>query len=367
LIPEYQILIAGIPNAKTMRMPTNKNKNKVILVTGGTGHQGGAALRHLSEKGFGCRALTRDPNSARARALVGRGTEIVRGDMEDPATLSRALEGVYGVYAVQTPYESGVDAEVRQGFHLVDAAHRAGVSHFVYSSVASADRNTRIPHFDSKFLIEEHLRGTGMHYTIVRPVFFMENWLDMRHMIEAGSIALPLDPATRLQMVAVDDIGGVVAMAFERSGKWQGRAFEVAGDELSMTELAEATSRSAGIDVQYRVDGTPTPGKPTVVVVVLSGVVDPAGGAVWFTADPTLGLDSSAAAATLAAGSTVTLNVTVVPGGEGAAYLNVFTRQRGAVSSTSIPIRTGAATAPRASSALKDAADGDKVVPMQVK
>ena len=235
-----------------MRMPTNKNKNKVILVTGGTGHQGGAALRHLSEKGFGCRALTRDPNSARARALVGRGTEIVRGDMEDPATLSRALEGVYGVYAVQTPYESGVDAEVRQGFHLVDAAHRAGVSHFVYSSVASADRNTRIPHFDSKFLIEEHLRGTGMHYTIVRPVFFMENWLDMRHMIEAGSIALPLDPATRLQMVAVDDIGGVVAMAFERSGKWQGRAFEVAGDELSMTELAEAISRSAGIDVQYR-------------------------------------------------------------------------------------------------------------------
>src|SRR6185369_15552563 len=133
-------------------------------------------------------------------------------------------------------YESGVDAEVRQGFNLNDAAQRAGVSHFIYSSVASADQKTRIPHFESKFRIEEHLRGTGMHYTIVRPVFFMENWLDMRQMIEDGAIALPLDPTTRLQMVAVDDIGGLVATAFERSGKWQDRAFEVAGDELSMTE-----------------------------------------------------------------------------------------------------------------------------------
>lgn len=233
-------------------MPTNKKNNKVILVTGATGRQGGAALRHLGDRGFACRALTRDPDSAQARAFVGRGTEIVRGDMEDPASLSRALEGVYGVYAVQTPYESGVDAEVRQGFHLIDAAQRSGITHFVYSSVASADQSTKIPHFDSKFRIEEHLRGTGMHYTIVRPVFFMENWLGMRQMIEGGAIELPLDPTTRLQMVAVDDIGGVVATAFERSGKWQDRAFEVAGDELSMAELAQAFSRAAGRDVQYR-------------------------------------------------------------------------------------------------------------------
>jgi uncharacterized protein YbjT (DUF2867 family) len=233
-------------------MPTNKKNNKVILVTGATGRQGGAALRHLGDRGFACRALTRNPDNKQARAFIGRGTELVRGDMEDPASLSRALEGVYGVYAVQTPYESGVEAEVRQGFHLIDAAQRAGIAHFVYSSVASADQSTRIPHFDSKFRIEEHLRGTGMHYTIVRPVFFMENWLAMRQMIEEGAIALPLDPTTRLQMVAVDDIGGVVAMAFERSGKWQGRAFEIAGDELSMTELAETFSRAAGREVQYQ-------------------------------------------------------------------------------------------------------------------
>ena len=234
-------------------MPTNKSKkkSKVLLVTGATGKQGGAALRHLRDRGFACRALTRDPGGPKARVLVGHGTEIVRGDMQDPASLSGALESVYGVYGVQ-PVEAGIEAEIRQGTQLVDAAKRSSVSHFVYSSVASAEQNTGIPHFDSKFRIENHLRGTGMHFTILRPVFFMENWLGMREMIQDGALVLPLGPETRLQMIAVDDIGGVVAAAFERSGKWQDRAFDLAGDELSMTELSQAFSRASGQDVRYR-------------------------------------------------------------------------------------------------------------------
>jgi uncharacterized protein YbjT (DUF2867 family) len=171
--------------------------------------------------------------------------------MEDPPTLTRALDGVDGVYAVQ-PFESGAEAEIRQGINLIDAAKRSRISHFVYSSVGSADQKTQIPHFESKFRIEEHLRCTGMHYTVIRPVFFMENWLGMRDSIEQGAIALPLEPGTRLQMVAVDDIGGMVATAFERPGKWQGRAFEIAGDELTMNGIAEALSRTVGRDVEYR-------------------------------------------------------------------------------------------------------------------
>jgi uncharacterized protein YbjT (DUF2867 family) len=233
-------------------MPANKTKDRLILVTGATGHQGGAAVRHLRERGFSCRALTRDTSSPKARALVGKGMELVQGDMEDQATLTRALDGAYGVYGVQTFYPDGVDSEIRQGINLIDAAKRSRISHFVYSSVGGADQHTGIPHFDSKFRIEEHLRGTGMRYTILRPVFFMENWLGMRQSIENGEIALPLDPETRLQMIAVDDIGGVVAAAFERAGKWQGRAFELAGDELSMSGLAQAFSRTLGRDVHYR-------------------------------------------------------------------------------------------------------------------
>lgn len=233
-------------------MPSSKNKSKVILVTGATGHQGGAALRHLRERGFSCRALTRDTARPAVHRLMGNGVEVTRGDMEDPASLTRALDGVHGVYAVQTPYEGGVEAEIRQGINLIDAAKRSRITQFVYSSVGSADRATGIPHFDSKFRIEQHLRGTGMKSTIVRPVFFMENWMTMRDSIQNGELALPLNPDTRLQMVAVTDIGGIVAAAFEHPGKWQDRAYDIAGDELSMTEVARAISRMAGREVQYR-------------------------------------------------------------------------------------------------------------------
>jgi uncharacterized protein YbjT (DUF2867 family) len=228
-----------------------KKTEKTILVTGATGRQGGAVLRQLRDKkGFAVRALTRDPNSASARALVGHGTEVVRGDLDDPASLTRALDGVDGVYSVQA-LEASVEAEVRQGLNLIDAAARFRITQFVYSSVGSADKNTGIPHFDSKFRIEERLRASGLQHTVLRPVFFMENWLGMRDGINEGALASPLSPETRLQMIAVDDIGAFAAMAFDRQGHWQGRTVELAGDELSMTELAEAFSRMAGREVRY--------------------------------------------------------------------------------------------------------------------
>jgi len=233
-------------------MPTDKsNKDRLILVTGATGHQGGASLRHLRERGFPVRALTRKPDQPEARSLVGHGVELVRGDLEDEASLARALDGVYGVYSVQNWRNSDIEGEIRNGTRLADASKRVRISHFVYSSVASADQRTGIPHFESKFRVEEHIRSSGMRYTIVRPVFFMENLLGMRQQIEGGTLPFPLNSETRLQMVAVDDIGACVAMAFERPAKWQGRAFELAGDELSMAELADVLSRVTGREVRY--------------------------------------------------------------------------------------------------------------------
>ncbi|HKE23080.1 MAG TPA: NmrA/HSCARG family protein [Bryobacteraceae bacterium] len=228
-----------------------KKSGKTILVTGATGKQGGAVLRHLREKNFSVSALTRDPNKPEARALVGRGTEVVRGDLNDPASLARAMEGVDGVYSVQSHAESGVEAEIRQGMHAADAAKRVRVEHFVYSSVAAADKNTGITHFDSKFRIEQHIRTTGLHYTIFRPAFFMENWLGMRTQLLEGVLALPLRPETTLQMIAVDDIGAAVTMAFTHPRHWDGRAVELAGDELSMSDLAASFGRMLGREVRY--------------------------------------------------------------------------------------------------------------------
>jgi uncharacterized protein YbjT (DUF2867 family) len=224
-----------------------KNSKKTILVTGATGRQGGAVLRHLRDRGFTVRALTRDPEKPAARALVGHGTEVVRGDLNDRASLTRALDGADGVYCMQ---ESG-EAEVRQGINLIDAIKRSRVSHVVYSSVVSADKKTGVPHFETKFRIEEHLRGTGLHNTILRPAYFMENWLRMRDNIESGTLMLPLKPETRLQMIAVDDIGAFATLAFERPGHWEGRAVELAGDELSMSGLGQAFGRMTGSDVRY--------------------------------------------------------------------------------------------------------------------
>ena len=226
------------------------NQNRTILVSGATGQQGGAALRHLRERHFPVRALTRDTTSPKARALMTPGVEIASADLDDPASLSRVLEDVYGVYSVQ-PFTDQQEEEIRQGNNLINAANRAEISHFVYSSVVAADAGTGIPHFESKGKIEEHLRNSGLPFTIFRPVFFMENWLGSKDQIETGTLALPLKPETRLQMIAVDDIGTFVAQAFEHSGHWNGKTYELAGDELSMQEIAQALGRAAGREVKY--------------------------------------------------------------------------------------------------------------------
>ena len=170
-----------------------KKGAKEVLVTGATGHQGGAVLRSLREKGIPVRALTRNPDKPEVRALVGHGTEVVRGDLDDKASLTRALEGVDSVYSVQEATEDP-ESEVRRGVTLIEAATRQRLSLFVYSSVGSADRNTGIPHFDSKARIEERLRASGLPWVILRPVFFMENWLRMREQIEEGALAMPIKP-----------------------------------------------------------------------------------------------------------------------------------------------------------------------------
>jgi uncharacterized protein YbjT (DUF2867 family) len=229
-------------------MATN---GKLILVTGATGHQGGAALRHLRAAGFRIRAITRHPDSPKAKALNGLGVEVVHGDLHDSGLLHAVLDGVDGVYSVQN-WQEGAQSEIEQGKNLIDAAKQAGVNHLVYSSVGSADKNTGIPHFDSKYQIEQHLLASGIPYTIVRPVFFMENWLGMKDQIEQGQLALPLRPETRFQMIAVDDIGAFVTSAFEDSGKYQARVIEIAGADLSMTEIAADFSKAADRPVEYK-------------------------------------------------------------------------------------------------------------------
>lgn len=221
--------------------------NRTVLVTGVTGKQGGAVARHLLEKGFVVRGMTRKPDSEAARRLADLGVETVQGDLEDADSLDRAVSGAWGVFAVQTMAEVGVEGEVEQGMRLAQIARVAGVEHYVYTSVGSAQLQTGIPHFESKWRIEQKVRSLGFPgYTILRPVFFMENLLTP-WVLQGDKLVLPLAPTTVLQMIAVDDIGKFGAMAFERPRELNRAEIDIAGDEATMPQaaatLSEALSR----------------------------------------------------------------------------------------------------------------------------
>ena len=227
-------------------MQKDTHQNRTVLVTGATGRQGGAVVRSLSGRGWKVRALVHDPAKDRVQQLAKNNIELIQGDLFIPASLEEALNGVYGVFSVQTSFaEHGVGGEIVQGKLLAEAAHRAQVQHFVYSSVGGAERESGIPHFESKWQIEKYIRALGLPATIIRPVFFMDNFANYfgAPIKQQNKLILPLHPQTRLQLIATEDIGNFVAIAFEQPTSFIGKAFEIAGDELSLIELAEAFSR----------------------------------------------------------------------------------------------------------------------------
>ncbi|MDB5050941.1 MAG: NmrA family protein [Fibrobacteres bacterium] len=231
------------------------NKNAKILVTGATGRQGGATARHLLAQGIPVSAFTRNPDKAQAHLLARKGAEIIQGNMDDRASLDKALKGMQGVFAVQNYWEHGEEGEIREGKLLIDAAKDAGIRHFVYTSVASADRDTGLAHFESKRIIEEHLKSSGLPYTIIRPVFFMDNFDLNREEILNGRLRLPLPPDRKVQMIAADDVGAFATLAFVDPEAFLGKTLEIAAAEVSPAQAAELFSE--GLDREIRSEEIP--------------------------------------------------------------------------------------------------------------
>ncbi len=224
---------------------------KTILITGATGRQGGAVLHELAGTDFAIRALTRKPDSDAARALAKAGAEVVAGNLDDAASLQKALKGAWGVFAVQNTWEAGVEGEEEQGRRLAKLAKDAGVQHFVYTSVGSADRQTGIPHFENKFRIEEAVRSLVFpSYAIIRPVFFMEN-LPSPWFLSGDTIYAAMKPGLKLQMIAVKDIGKYGALAFTDAGRMRNKEVDIAGDNVTMPEAAAAMSEGLGRPITF--------------------------------------------------------------------------------------------------------------------
>jgi uncharacterized protein YbjT (DUF2867 family) len=234
-------------------MVMDKSKD-IILVTGSTGKQGGAVARHLLKSGYKIKAMTRKPQGDQAVILKSLGAEVIQGDFDDPKSLERALEGVWGVFAVQNTWEAGVEREEEQGKRLAELARKTGVAHYVYSSVGSAHRNTGIPHFENKWRVEETVRSLKFPlHTIIRPVFFMENFVSPSFLpgLLKGNLQIGIKPDTKLQMIAVDDIGKFCLMAFEQHEKMNGVSLDIAGDRRTMPETADILSRAMGRKIEF--------------------------------------------------------------------------------------------------------------------
>lgn len=253
------------------------DSNRTVLVTGATGNQGGAVAHELlSRGGYRVRAMTRKPDGEKARALKSRGAEIVAGDLNDEASLKKAMQGAWGVFAVQNTWEAGVEGEEEQGKRQAEVARDGGVQHYVYTSVASADRKTGIPHFENKWRIEDTVRALGFpSHVILRPVFFMENLLGpwFKPGIVQGQLAMAVKPETRLQMIAVEDIGKYGRWAFDKHETLRGREIDIAGDELTMPETARLLSRASGHPVAFA---------PPPIEAVRQGSADFAAMLEWF-------------------------------------------------------------------------------------
>ncbi len=231
-------------------------RSEVVLVLGATGNQGGATARALRDDGWQVRALVRDPASEKAKALSALGVEVVRGDLRDRASLERGVAGAYGVFSVQPSSgqpEFGVtdEDETRFGFDLADVAKAAGVQHFVYTSVAGLAPDLGLGHYESKWRIEEHVRASGVHYTILRPGGFMEIVLQPFCGLPTGHLQFVVGPDQPFQIIATRDVGIFAAKVFADPARHAGTTFEIVGDELTGRQIAEKISRAVGRTVDY--------------------------------------------------------------------------------------------------------------------
>ena len=212
---------------------------RTVAVCGATGRQGSAVVRRLLERGFTVRALSRKPHRRAARALAATGAEVVHADMNDEASLRRAFEGADGVYSVQNGIASGFEAEVTQGRNVAQAAKAVGVTHVVYGSGGTGHAGTGVPSWESKVLVEAHMRLLELPLTILRPLAFMELMTDASFYPAVGTWRIwpKLTGEDRpIPWLAVDDLGAVAAMAFENRDEWVGRQMTLAADARSLAE-----------------------------------------------------------------------------------------------------------------------------------
>ncbi|AOR33509.1 NmrA family protein [Streptomyces fodineus] len=224
-----------------------------VAVTGATGAQGGATARALLAAGHHVRALTRHPDAPPAAALRALGAEIRPAELDDRASLDAALTGADALFAVTTPFGTGTGTETRQGRTLVDAAAAGRIQHVVLTSAAHADRGTGIPHYESKYEIEQHLRASGVPWTVIAPAAFMDNYAGGWTLsgLRDGVFGWPMPAGRPLALIPATDIGAFAALAFTRRTEFVGRRIDIASDTRTPHQIAATLTTATGRPITH--------------------------------------------------------------------------------------------------------------------
>lgn len=234
----------------------NGNKGPVLVI-GATGQQGRATTGQLLERGWEVHAFVRDLEAPAAQALRARGANLIEGDLDDTDSVRAAMDGAYGVFMMLTMMTgvhisaAGIEAEQRRGKAVAELAKASGIEHLVYSSLEGADEDSGIEYYAAKTAIETHIKALGLPATVLRPVFFMDNFNAFNRPAIDENGALVLNFAVRadvpVSLVSVHDIGAFAALAFERPADYLHRAVPLAGDRLTPPHIAETFGRAAGL------------------------------------------------------------------------------------------------------------------------
>ena len=225
---------------------------KTFFITGITGNQGSAVTKHLLEQNNAVIGLTRNANSEKAKQWKEKGVVIIQGNINNPDSFQSYLDQADAVYLVQALQRK--DKEILEGKRFIDAIKPEKETHLVYASVLGADLDTTIPHFDSKFELENYIKSKKLDYTILRPASFYENHLFPRVAtdIKKGKYISPLNQTCNQQMIGVDDIGKIAAAVFSNKAKYHNKTISIATDEWQIGEIPQVFSEAINKSVNYK-------------------------------------------------------------------------------------------------------------------
>ncbi len=246
---------------------------KLIAVVGATGAQGGGLVRAIlddPEGGFAVRAITRNVDSDKARALAARGAEVVAADLDDPASLERAFKGAHGAYCVTNFWEHFSPAkEKAQARNLAQAAKAAGVHHVIWSTLEDTRKlvplsdarmptlmgEYKVPHFDAKGESNAFFTDAGVPTTFLLTSFYWDNLIHFGLGPKPGAdgvleLTLPMGDAP-LPGIAVEDIGRSAYGIFKQGDAMIGKTVGIVGESLTGAQMAEGLAKVLGRPVRY--------------------------------------------------------------------------------------------------------------------